>query len=50
MHKRKLENEISSVNAKSNKKSKFVGVQREKETKFGMVLDEMEKIHILLLE
>ena len=50
LHKRKLENEISSVNAKSNKKSKFVELQREKETKFGMVFDEMVKIHILLLE
>jgi hypothetical protein len=50
LHKRKLEKEISSMNAKKHKKSNFVGVQTKKETNLGMVLEEMVKIHKLLLE
>lgn len=50
LHKRKLEKEVSSMNAKKHKKSNFVGVQTKKETNLGMVLDEMVKIHKLLLE
>jgi hypothetical protein len=49
-HKRRLENEIGSVNAKKSKRGKVDVVQSEKETKLATVLDEIVKIHKLLLE